>query len=285
MTETNGVTRTQSPMVVVHADELRIEAALERVIVGWAGQVGAPALRFPPLLPVEALSRFDYFQNFPHLMLLAAPLDADRVRAQYVEATEVREVPGEHLTNAVYALPSAACYGTYLHLENETLAAPTRITTVATCFRNETKFEGMRRLLAFRMREIVCVGDVAAVQAHIKDFKVRITAFAGAVGLPLTVAAATDPFFDPSASRAVMQKLFPVKEEFVYGGSLAIASVNFHRNFFGERFGIRLADGPFAFSSCVAFGLERWIWALKDHFAGDVERIVSAIERAGHVGA
>jgi seryl-tRNA synthetase len=285
MTETREVRTARSAMVVVNPDELRIEAALERVILGWAGQVGAPALRFPPLLPIEALSRFDYFQNFPHLMLLAAPLDADRVRSEYVKASRVESVPGAHLAEAVYALPSAACYGVYLHLEDRTLTAPSRITTVATCFRNEASFEGMRRLLAFRMREIVCVGDVASVQQHIQEFKVRIVAFAAAVGIPLTVAIATDPFFDPTASRAVAQKLFPVKEEFVYGGSLAIASVNFHRNFFGERFAIRVADGPFAFSSCVAFGLERWIWALNDHFKGDVDRILAALERAGRVEA
>ena len=63
-----------------------------------------------------------------------------------------------------------------------------------------------------------------------------------------------------------MQQLFPVKEEFVYNGSLAIASVNFHRNFFGERLDIRTGDGAYAFSGCVAFGLERWISALGDHF-------------------
>jgi hypothetical protein len=63
-----------------------------------------------------------------------------------------------------------------------------------------------------------------------------------------------------------MQKLFPTKEEFLYDGKLAIASVNFHRNFFGERCDIRLPDGSAAFTGCVAFGLERWLSALGDLF-------------------
>jgi seryl-tRNA synthetase len=63
----------------------------------------------------------------------------------------------------------------------------------------------------------------------------------------------------------------------VYDGSLAIASVNFHRNFFGERCRIRTADEKFAFTGCVAFGIERWIQALLEVFRDDTEAIASAI--------
>jgi hypothetical protein len=43
-------------------------------------------------------------------------------------------------------------------------------------------------------------------------------------------------------------------------GEIAIASLNLHRNFFGERLSIAF-DGQPAFTSCVGFGLERWLWA------------------------
>ena len=100
-----------------------------------------------------------------------------------------------------------------------------------------------------------------------------------ALGLPVATAVATDPFFAPT-SRAAVQALFPVKEEFVYRGSLAIGSVNFHRNFFGERCQIRSADGAFAYSGCAAYGVERWMHALDQRYAGDADAIVDAVDHA-----
>ena len=65
------------------------------------------------------------------------------------------------------------------------------------------------------------------------------------LGLDVQLEVATDPFFDPNSGKAKMQRLFPVKEEFVVNG-LAIGSVNYHRNFFGERCSIQAgeATGP-----------------------------------------
>jgi hypothetical protein len=89
---------------------------------------------------------------------------------------------------------------------------------------------------------------------------------------------ATDPFYQPQDGRGVMQKLTPVKEEFVYGATVAIASLNIHRNFFGERCSIRTGDGNLAFTSCVAFGLERWLHALLDRF-GDPSVAIKELSR------
>jgi hypothetical protein len=65
-----------------------------------------------------------------------------------------------------------------------------------------------------------------------------------------------------------MQKLDPVKIEMVFNGDLAIGSVNFHRNYFGEAFRITRA-GADAYSGCIAFGVERWIFAFLTHFGTD----------------
>ena len=86
------------------------------------------------------------------------------------------------------------------------------------------------------------------------------------LGLPVEFETATDPFFNPSQNpKYLMQRLDPVKHEMIFDGHLAIGSVNFHRNYFGEAFGIERA-GEQAFSGCVAFGLERWIFAILSHF-------------------
>ncbi len=131
---------------------------------------------------------------------------------------------------------------------------------------------------SFQMREIVCIGSAEVVKEYLDSFKTLICRFAEEVGLLLSLDFATDPFYQPQSSVARLQKLFPQKEEFVYGDSLAIASLNFHRNFFGERCNIRIADGSHAFTGCVAFGLERWMHALLDRYQQNTGEVLRVLE-------
>jgi seryl-tRNA synthetase len=252
---------------------------LEAQFLRWAAECNAEKMLLPPLILVADLSKLDYFRNFPHLASVVSRIREANLIDDYARGENITAIPNTHLIDSEYVLPSAACYNIYIHLQNTNLAEPGYFTTVATCFRNEVEYKGLQRLWAFSMREIVCVGHINAVQAHLTAFKERIQNFANHLGLPLEIEVATDPFYEPQGSRAIMQKLFPVKEEFVYGGSVAIASVNFHRNFFGERCSIRTSDNEACFSGCVAFGIERWLHALLDHF-GDVGRITKAIKSA-----
>jgi hypothetical protein len=90
--------------------------------------------------------------------------------------------------------------------------------------------------------------------------------FAGSISLPVTWIEATDPFFNaPANPKYLSQILEPVKTEILFESRLAIGSINFHRNFFGETFQIQV-EGKEAFSGCVAFGIERWMYAFLSHF-------------------
>ena len=250
-------------------DLVRLRAALETRFTGWAAESGAAAMLYPPLVPVADLERIDYFRNFPHLALLGAGLNGEAIARYGGAGVSGPAVPAREMTDPVYALPSAACYQVYFDLAGQQLDQPRQVTTVATCFRREEHYDGMRRLLGFSMREIVCVGDRDAVRDHLSSYKKLLTSYFAALGLPVKLAPAADPFFEAGeagGARALMAQLFPVKEEFLYDGSLAIASINFHRNFIGERCDIRTADGSPAYTGCVAFGIERWISALTTHF-------------------
>jgi seryl-tRNA synthetase len=253
---------------------------LETHLLAWAKSCLAERMVFPPLVAVADLATLDYFQNFPHLVLLAAPLDRGGLPEEPGAVVADQVVPREHLAQSRYALPSAACYSVYLHLRDSVLPAPRYVTTTATCFRQENHYDGLRRLRGFHMREIVCIGPPEDVQAHLSTFKPRILEFARSLGLNLEIRAAGDPFFQPHSERAVLQQLFPVKEEFVHADALAVASVNFHRNFFGERCRIRLADGSPAFTGCVAFGLERWLAALIEIHGPGSKAILDALTLA-----
>lgn len=260
---------------------VHLRTALEGKFLGWGAERGAEPMLFPPLMRVADLERFDYFRNFPHLPLLVAGLRPECLHETAERGIADSSIPSSELTTAAYALPSAACYNIYLHLSGEVLGAPRCITTVASCFRNEQRYDELRRLWGFTMREIVCIGTRDEVQDHLRHFKQRVGRFGDELGLGLAIEIGEDPFYQPQSARSLMQQIFPQKEEFVYGGSVAIASLNFHRNFFGERCRISTAGGQPAFTGCVAFGLERWLHALNDRFGGDLAAAAAAVDGAG----
>lgn len=255
---------------------------LDETFESWGISAGARAMTMPPLLPAADLARLDYYENFPHQAVLAAPLDLDR-RADQGFCGESGCFPNEALQPADLGLPSASCYAVYLEHEGTQVAEDTLVTVVSWCFRKEQHYEGMRRQLGFRMREIVAIGSPEHAESHLCVFTERINAFAEALDLPLSREAACDPFFDKGGSKAVLQRLIPVKHEFLYE-DLAIASVNTHRNFFGDRCAITRAEtGTPAFTSCVAFGLERWLSALTRRW-GTWDTAIEAVEQARSVG-
>lgn len=281
-----GTDRGSSGLAVLGPLELALRTELDRIFTSWATAAGAAPMAYQTLLPVAELASLDYWENFPHLALVAAAARDDAFGQ--LTAASATGFSADLLAGAEYALPSAACYAAYLDLRDSTVPAAHLVTTVATCFRRERQFEGLRRLLSFTMREIVCVGEREATLDHLATFKAKVLAFAERLELPLKVEVATDPFFDPSASRSLVAKLFPVKEEFVFHSSehpegLAIASVNFHRNFFAERCRIFTEDGAAAFSSCVAFGLERWLSAVCAQFGPPSVELLERVRNAGQL--
>jgi len=269
-----------SGLATLGPEMVGLRTALEGRFLGWAAEIDAPSMLFPALIRADRLEKLDYFKNFPHLAVVASQIRPDRLEEYAKGATVAEGIPGADLSDGRYVLPSAACYNIYLHLEGTVLQGPRYITTVATCFRNENAYTELQRLWSFSMREIVCLGTSEEVQQHLGTFKERILGFASGLGLSLDIEVASDPFYQPGSSRALMQKLFPQKEELLYGRSLAIASLNFHRNFFGERCNIKTADGEPAFTGCVAFGIERWLHALLDRFQGDAAQATQAVAAA-----
>lgn len=264
-------------LLALATDEARLLQTLDRTFEGWGVESGAAAMMMPVLLPVADLARLDFYENFPHQAMLAAPLDLTKWDGR--STTDVEAFEPSALEPAVLGLPSAACFAVYLSMRGERLTENVRVTILGNCFRREERYEGLRRLLSFRMREVVALGDKEHVDAHLAEFGERIAAFLGALGLPFQKEAATDPFYDRGGQRALLQKLSPVKHEFIVDG-LAIASLNIHRNFFGERCDIRSAgtSAP-VFTGCAAFGLERWLSVLHSHF-GDWATATAMVEKA-----
>lgn len=269
----DGLATLDEPAVV-------LKDALDAVFTRWGTESGARQQSYPPLLRAEELGSLDYFRNFPHLGSPVTRIRPDRLADRAAAPPGATELPAADLADATHLLPSAACYGCFLHLSGTSTDIPVLITTIAQCFRNEDHHDGLRRLWGFTMREIVCVGSAEAVRAHLDLHQERIAAFGAALGLTLERQPATDPFFEKDGARRVMQLLAPVKDEYLHTDGTAVASTNNHRNFFGERRAIGHAGRP-AFTGCVAFGLERWVHALSELFEGDLAAAHRAVRRAG----
>ena len=255
----------------LHADLLARRGRLDAGFVAWAAADGAAEQGFAALIPVAAMHRARFLQAFPQLAVFPATLGADPVRLREFAALSathasvgLRDAPP---TGSM--LPPAACFHVYAQLQDSRLSRAHLATTCCTCHRNEASYAWLRRQRAFSMREIVCVGTATEVRAFLDRGHARVDAFARELGLDVAWEAATDPFFEPHSNpRHLAQVLDPLKHELRLQGEVALCSVNFHRNFFGEGFGIE-RDGEPAYSGCIAFGLERWLYAFIARFGPD----------------
>ncbi|MGW8768305.1 hypothetical protein ACWGN5_38165 [Streptomyces sp. NPDC055815] len=232
---------------------------LDTLLTGLAARLSAPEVVGPPLLSVEGLARLDFFRNFPHL-----GVSAGRFAPDALDGLASGESPAElPLRPTGYLLPSATCYGLLLSLEGRDVGEDgLRLSAAGRCFRNETHYDGLRRLWGFHMREVLFLGTKQGSLEHLEQGAEFILDLAGRLGLDLSRAVADDPFYDKGGSRARLMALDPVKHEFSAPDGTAIASVNRHRNFFGERLDIRAGSAGPAYSACVAFGVERWVHAM-----------------------
>jgi seryl-tRNA synthetase len=253
---------------------LALYARLDALFLAWASDCGADERLYPVLLPAAELAKLDYFRSFPHLATFACALSPEPTNlASFASGPGVTDdgVALTKLAPVEAVLTPAACYHVYVEEQGRALTAPRFVTTRCTCFRREAYYAPLRRQWSFGMREIVCLGTSDEVKGFLDRYRARVARFFEAIDLPVAWTPATDPFFNAAANpRFLAQKIDPVKTEMVYG-DLAIGSVNFHRNFFGETFGIARAGAP-AFSGCVAFGLERWIYAILSRFGADPSR-------------
>lgn len=267
---TNGQVSLSGPLLALADD-------LDRLFRRLASRWDAVEHRFPPFIAVAELERLDWLHSFPHLATFPVCLDpgednlarfagGDPVgpdgAVRFTELAPVRDV-----------LTPAACYHLYVHYEGVRISAPLHLTTVNACFRREERYVPLERQSAFTMREIVCIGSAVEARAFLAEATASLDRVVASLGLPLTWAPATDPFFRPARNPAyVMQVVDPTKHELLFGGRLAVASANLHHDHFGHAFSMSRAavdGGAPAHTACLAFGIERWLAAIVAHHGPD----------------
>jgi seryl-tRNA synthetase len=245
----------------------------DRAFMMLAGLWDAAEERHPVMLSARDLEPSGHLRSFPHQVTFPICLEPSEanlgafVDGELVGADGAVALTGRAPVRDV--LTPAACHHLYAARRGARLAGPLYLTTRNACFRRERRYEPLRRQWSFTMREIVCLGTQAEAARFLDDARAAVDRLATALDLPLPWAAATDPFFRPGVSPGYLaQRVMPSKHEATYGGDVAVASINLHRDHFGAAFGIDCAGAPAA-SACVAFGIERWLYALTGRHGTD----------------
>lgn len=244
-----------------------IVTGLRDSLLRLAAPQRAQALGVPPVVSRGLLERFGYIDGFPNLVGTVHSFTgsgADWNRLQETRARTGAAWYQEQQISEVALLP-ATCHHVYPLFENVELPDPVVLTAEAHCYRHEGTHE-LGRLRSFRMREFVRIAGPDDCTRWRDDWMEQQRAWLTALGLDVSVEPASDPFFGSAArlmkaTQREQELKFEMRVPVGEGLVQAVASCNYHKEHFGEPFGIRVAGEP-AHSACAAFGLERIVLAL-----------------------
>jgi seryl-tRNA synthetase len=245
------------------------DRAFRRIAALW----NAREERHPATLPAAVLERVDYLQSFPQQATFPVHMDPRETNLDdFLAGPRVDDADQVLLTRLCPVsdvLTPAACYHVYAAHEGESFDDIVYLTTRNTCFRQESQYEPLRRLRSFTMREIVCLGNRSETTEFLAVGRDAVDLLLKLIDLPVEWLVATDCFFRTDCNpKYLFQRLQPVKHEATYGGDLAIGSANLHYDHFGVGFQLK-RDGEPVNSACIAFGIERWLFAITDRHGTD----------------
>jgi seryl-tRNA synthetase len=231
---------------------------------------GAEIFRFPPVMPRASLEKQGYLQSFPNLIgavstLIGTEGEITRSANRHAEGGDWTE----DLKPADLVLAPAACYPVY-SIAAERGIVPDQgyvFDVAADCFRREPSRQ-IDRFQRFRMREYVRIGTPKQIQEFRDPWVERAQTIADAIGLPCRVDVANDPFFGRVGTlMASQQRADALKFELLVPlrsveSPTACMSFNYHREHFGEVWGLRNQAGEVLHTGCVPFGMDRLVVAL-----------------------
>jgi seryl-tRNA synthetase len=248
----------------------------------------AEVMRFPPVMSRQQLEKSGYLKSFPNLLGCVCALHG--TEASIRSAVERHDAGGDwttSLSSSDLVLSPAACYPVYpiVAARGRLPAAGVQFDIEADCFRHEPSAH-LDRLQSFRMREFVRIGSPREIVAFRERWMARAPLLAAELGLPYSIDVANDPFFGRVGQvMAVSQRQQALKFELLIpytatAKPTACMSFNYHREYFGQVWGIQNENGEPAHTSCVAFGIDRLTVALFAVHGLDLQRWPSTTRTA-----
>jgi len=230
----------------------------------------AEIMSFPPVMSRRQLEKSGYLKSFPNLLGCVCALHGSE--ASIRSAVERADNGGDwttSVTSSDLVLSPAACYPVYpiVATRGQLPAGGLQFDIEADVFRHEPS-RSLDRLQSFRMREFVRIGSPQEILEFRESWMARAPQLAADLSLPFKIDVANDPFFGRVGQvMAVSQRQQALKFELLipyYPGAspTACMSFNYHREHFGQVWGIHDDKGDLAHTSCVAFGIDRLTVAL-----------------------
>lgn len=269
------VIRTGDGMFSFQGVFWKVFKALQAYVAKVAEKHHAVEQEYPVLWPVDLYKKINYFKEFPQQVILSAPLEGDfqtrdQFADQYAKNQSYDSVSlSSGFAPATYGLQCAVCDTCYYNLRNTYHHPNSTYTTYNKVFRNERSTTGsLDRLLTFSVRDIMFVGDkdfVLLLRQRMLDEAAELLTL---LNLSSRIETANDPFFsNDTLIKNVFQSTSELKYELLAhiphsDSHLAVGSVNFHLDFFGQAFDIRSNDTTPVFSGCLGIGFERLAYAL-----------------------
>src|SRR5579863_2157089 len=248
----------------------------------------AEIMRFPPVMSRRQLEKSGYLKSFPNLLGCVCALHGSE--ASIRSAVERADNGGDwttSVTSSDLVLSPAACYPVYpiVATRGQLPVGGLQFDIEADVFRHEPS-RSLDRLQSFRMREFVRIGSPQEILEFRESWMARAPQLAAELNLPSTIDVANDPFFGRVGQvMAVSQRQQALKFELLIpyypaASPTACMSFNYHREHFGQVWGIRDDNGELAHTSCVAFGIDRLAVALFANHGLDLKKWPAATRQA-----
>jgi seryl-tRNA synthetase len=230
----------------------------------------AEIMRFPPVMSRKQLEKSGYLKSFPNLLGCVCALHGSE--ASIRSAVDRYDQGGDwttSLSSSDLVLSPAACYPVYpiAAARGKLPSGGLLFDIEADVFRHEPS-SSLDRLQSFRMREFVRIGSPQEIVDFRETWMARAPLLAAELSLPHSMDVANDPFFGRVGQvMAVSQRQQALKFELLIpyypnASPTACMSFNYHREHFGQVWGIRDEHDELAHTSCVAFGIDRLAVAL-----------------------
>ena len=274
----------------VYARTALYEGVMERLedFVSRQRDARAEVLRFPPVMSRRQLERSGYLKSFPNLLGCVCALHGSEAAIR--SAADRYESGGDWTTSlgpSDLVLSPAACYPLYplVATRGRIPAGGLIFDVAADCFRREPS-RSLDRLQSFRMREFVRIGPPEEITAFREAWMTRARQLAEELALPYSIDVANDPFFGRVGQiMAVSQIQQALKFELLIpyhanAKPTACMSFNYHREHFGQVWGLQDSRDELAHTGCVAFGMDRLVVALFANHGPDIALWPASTRRA-----
>ena len=274
LVENGEVNEIGDGIFVFQGQFLKLMRFFDGIFTKFADELNGIEQYYPTRWPIELFKKINYFEEFPQNILLVSGAKKERKALEslidkYGKSNNFKEIElGDFLEPATTALGTSTCDPCYYIHKNGKLGKNETYYALSKCFRNEKSTTNqLDRLTEFSMREVIAAGEEEFVKSQREIFLKFIESFASFTGLACSLEKASDPFFtNEIPEKGALQNHIESKFELLVPlgngrSDLAVGSVNWHNDFFGRSFEIRDNSNYYMSSCCLAFGLERLVFA------------------------